>query len=105
MGYGADGPPCVWRYLCGRLPAHVHAGPRWEGRRHGHGERPRAWSSLREDRRLALTAQSVFHWFAAPELSRPELRRRARALWMVSWPFFAVVAVVLGIAVLVEPHT
>jgi signal transduction histidine kinase len=52
-----------------------------------------------------LTPQSIFRWFAPPELSRPDLRRRARALWIVSWPFFAVVTVVIGIAVLVEPHT
>jgi len=30
---------------------------------------------------------------------------RARALWIVSWPFFAVVAIVLGIAAAVEPDT
>ena len=52
-----------------------------------------------------MTPQSIVHWFAAPDLSRPDLRRRARALWVVSWPFFAVVSVVLGIAVLVEPDT
>jgi signal transduction histidine kinase len=45
------------------------------------------------------------HWFAPPDLPRADLRERARSLWMVSWPFFAVVAVVLGIAVLVEPGT
>jgi hypothetical protein len=55
--------------------------------------------------RAAWTPQSIRHWFAAPELSRPDLRRRARALWIVSWPFFAVVTVVLGVAVLVEPDT
>ena len=38
-------------------------------------------------------------------LSSPDLRRHARALWIVSWPFFAVVAAVLGIAVIVEPDT
>jgi signal transduction histidine kinase len=47
----------------------------------------------------------VFHWFAPPELSHPHLRSRARALWIVSWPFFAVVTIVLGIAVIVEPQT
>ena len=52
-----------------------------------------------------LTPQSVLRWFGPPKLSRPDLQRRARALWVVSWPFFAVVTVVLGIAVLVEPHT
>ena len=44
-------------------------------------------------------------WFAPPDLPSAELRRRAHALWMVSWPFFAVVALVLAIAVLVEPQT
>jgi signal transduction histidine kinase len=48
---------------------------------------------------------SILNWFAPPHLSRPDLRRRARALWIVSWPFFAVVAVALTIAVLVEPET
>lgn len=52
-----------------------------------------------------LTVQSIFQWFGPPVLSPPDLRRRARALWIVSWPFFAVVAVGLAIAVLVEPHT
>ena len=52
----------------------------------------------------ALT-QSILGWFAPPQLPRLDLRRRARALWIVSWPFFAVVAVVLAIAVLVEPDT
>ncbi|HEV3217025.1 MAG TPA: hypothetical protein VGZ27_14940, partial [Vicinamibacterales bacterium] len=52
-----------------------------------------------------MTPHSILHWFAAPELSRPDLRRRARELWIVSWPFFAVVTVVLGVAVLVEPDT
>src|SRR5438270_13691310 len=52
-----------------------------------------------------MSSQSFFHWFAPPEYARTDLRRPARALWIVSWPFFAVVTVVLGIAVLVEPHT
>jgi signal transduction histidine kinase len=52
-----------------------------------------------------MTTQSILQWFAPPELARADLRHRARALWMVSWPFFTVVAVLLGIAVLVEPHT
>ena len=52
-----------------------------------------------------MTPQSIFSWFAPPELSQPDLRRRAGALWIVSWPFFAVVTVVLGIAGLVEPDT
>ena len=52
-----------------------------------------------------MTARRAVRWFAPPELDDPGLRRRARALWIVSWPFFAVVAVVLGIAVLVEPGT
>jgi signal transduction histidine kinase len=49
--------------------------------------------------------RALLHWFAPPEPTHDELRRHARALWLVSWPFFAVVAVVLGVAVLVEPHT
>src|SRR5687768_13007283 len=53
----------------------------------------------------ASMARSVFGWFGPPDLARPDLARRARSLWIVSWPFFAVVAVVLGIGVLVEPHT
>ncbi|HEV3061780.1 MAG TPA: HAMP domain-containing sensor histidine kinase [Vicinamibacterales bacterium] len=52
-----------------------------------------------------LTPQAIFHWFAPPEFSHPDIRHRARALWIASWPFFAVVTVVLGIAVLVEPDT
>jgi len=52
-----------------------------------------------------LTRQSIYQWFAPPELERPDLRERARALWILSWPFFAIIAVVLGIGVLVEPYT
>jgi signal transduction histidine kinase len=52
-----------------------------------------------------MTPQSIFQWFGPPEFARADLRHRARALWIVSWPFFAVVTVLLGIAVLVEPHT
>ena len=47
----------------------------------------------------------ILHWFAPPEPARDELRSHARALWLVTWPFFAVVAAVLAAAVLVEPHT
>src|SRR5215204_1866282 len=47
----------------------------------------------------------ILHWFAPPEPARGELRQHARALWLVTWPFFAVVAAVLGVAVLVEPDT
>jgi signal transduction histidine kinase len=46
-----------------------------------------------------------FEWFAPPKLARADLRHRARALWIVSWPFFVVVTMLLGIAVLVEPDT
>src|SRR5436190_14719533 len=49
--------------------------------------------------------RAVLHWFAPPEPTHGELRRQARSLWLVSWPFFAVVAAVLGVAVLVEPQT
>jgi signal transduction histidine kinase len=52
-----------------------------------------------------MTPQSIFQWFAPPEFARADLRHRARALWIVSWPFFIVVTVLLGIAVLVEPYT
>jgi len=52
-----------------------------------------------------VTPQSIYQWFAAPDLARPDLRQRARALWILSWPFFAMIAVALGIAVLVDPHT
>src|SRR5437764_625906 len=47
-----------------------------------------------------MSSQSFFHWFAPPEYARTDLRRPARALWIVSWPFFAVVTVLLGIVVL-----
>jgi len=55
--------------------------------------------------RAALTPRTLLHWFGPPELPQADLRHRARALWMVSWPFLAVVTSVLGIAVLVEPYT
>src|SRR5687767_7102650 len=47
----------------------------------------------------------TLRWFAPPELPRADLRRRARALWLLSWPLFAVVAIALSVAVLVEPDT
>src|SRR5688572_21395213 len=47
----------------------------------------------------------ILHWFAPPQPERSELREHARALWLVTWPFFAVVAAVLGLAALVEPDT
>ena len=49
--------------------------------------------------------QSIVRWFNPPRLSRPDLEHRARALWLVTWPFLAVVATLLGISVLVEPET
>ena len=52
-----------------------------------------------------MTAQSIVQWFAPPEFARADLRNRARALWIVSWPFFVVIAVLLGLAALVEPAT
>src|SRR5947208_2743520 len=52
-----------------------------------------------------MIAQSIFRWFAPPDHARTDLRHHARALWIVSWPFFAVTAAMLGIAVLVEPDT
>ena len=55
--------------------------------------------------REVLTPHSIFRWFAPPELPRPNLHRCARALWIASWPLFAVVTVLLAIAVMVEPDT
>jgi signal transduction histidine kinase len=52
-----------------------------------------------------MITQSIYRWFAPADLSPPDLQRHARALWIVSWPFFAVVVVMLGIGVIVEPHT
>ena len=52
-----------------------------------------------------MTSPSIVRWFTPPELACPDLRQRARALWLATWPFFAVVTVLLGIAVLVEPET
>jgi hypothetical protein len=52
-----------------------------------------------------LTSPSLLRWFGPPEYARPDLQRRARALWMLSWPFFAVITIVLGVAVIVEPDT
>ena len=53
----------------------------------------------------AFGLRSTLRWFDVPHLATPALRRRARTVWMASWPFFGVVAVVLGIAVLVDPPT
>ncbi len=52
-----------------------------------------------------MTSHSVYRWFGPADLARPDLSRRARALWIVSWPLFAVVAVILAIGVLIEPDT
>jgi len=52
-----------------------------------------------------LTSPPALRWFAPPVLPRPDLRRRAFALWIVSWPLLAVVTIALAIAVLVEPET
>ena len=54
---------------------------------------------------MSNTVVSRFGWFAPPNLPSADLRRRARALWIVSWPFFALVAAILALAVAVEPHT
>ena len=48
---------------------------------------------------------SLRDWFAAPDLPTRELRRQARALWIVSWPFLAVLTGMLGILTLVQPET
>ncbi len=60
-----------------------------------------------DERAVAVTETRplMFHWFAVPELSRADLQNSARALWIVSWPFVAIITAVLGIAVLVEPST
>jgi signal transduction histidine kinase len=47
----------------------------------------------------------LVHWFSPPSLASSENTRKAHSLWVVSWPFFVVVALVLGIAVAVEPAT
>jgi signal transduction histidine kinase len=52
-----------------------------------------------------MTLPSIVTWFGPPELSPLELRHRAQVLWLGTWPFFVTVCLVLGIAVLVEPHT
>src|SRR2546426_287929 len=52
-----------------------------------------------------MTTRSVLLWFSPPALPHRELRRRARALWIVSWPFFVVVTALLALAVAVEPST
>jgi len=52
-----------------------------------------------------MNTPSIVHWFAPPRFASADLRHRARALWLVSWPFFAVVTVLLSIAVVVEPGT
>src|SRR5262245_29801069 len=52
-----------------------------------------------------MIRQPIVRWFDPPELPQADLRQQARALWLVSWPFLAVVAAVLAIAVLVEPDT
>ena len=44
-------------------------------------------------------------WLTPPDLQTADLRRQARAVWLLSWPFLAIVAVTLGVAVLVEPDT
>ena len=52
-----------------------------------------------------MSHQSIVQWFAPPALARVDLRDRARALWMASWPFFVVVTALLAFAVLVDPAT
>ncbi|HYV97346.1 MAG TPA: HAMP domain-containing sensor histidine kinase [Gemmatimonadaceae bacterium] len=58
---------------------------------------------IRADAKLLDTR--LFKWFAPPTLATPELTRKARALWIAAWPFFAVVFIVLALAVAVEPTT
>src|SRR4029079_4995062 len=52
-----------------------------------------------------MTLQLITEWCAPPKLARADLRHRARALWIVSWPFFAVITILLRIAAVVEPST
>ena len=47
----------------------------------------------------------IVRWFNPPVLQTPESTRQARSFWMVAWPFLGVVAVVLTIAVVLEPAT
>jgi len=51
------------------------------------------------------TASPVLRWFAPPSLLTAEDTRRARILWTVAWPFLAVVAATLAMAVALEPAT
>jgi signal transduction histidine kinase len=53
----------------------------------------------------ALTPSRILRWFAPPDLSQPDLRRGAHALWKMSWPFIGVVTLLLGVGVLIEPET
>ena len=53
----------------------------------------------------ALSPSLILRWFAPPDLSQPDLRRAAHALWKMSWPFIGVVTLLLGVAVLIEPDT
>ncbi|MEO7454924.1 MAG: hypothetical protein ABIY52_01585, partial [Gemmatimonadaceae bacterium] len=54
---------------------------------------------------MATALQSpVFRWFAPPRLAALESTRRARALWRVSWSFFAVIAVLLTALSLATPQ-
>jgi signal transduction histidine kinase len=52
-----------------------------------------------------MTTPSIVRWFAPPQFASADLRHRARALWLVSWPFFAVLTVLLAISVVVDPST
>src|SRR3982751_6495957 len=47
----------------------------------------------------------LLSWFAPPELPSLELRQKARSLWIVSWPFLAVVVAMLALAVMANPAT
>ena len=52
-----------------------------------------------------IQMSSALRWFAPPTFQCPDLSRRARAVWMMSWPFLGVITLLLGVAVAVEPET
>ncbi len=55
--------------------------------------------------KVSVASPSILHWFGPPQFARSDLRERARALWVVSWPFFVVLTAFLLVAVVIEPHT
>jgi len=47
----------------------------------------------------------MMRWLAPPVLTTGETTRRARALWMVGWSFFALLAFLLAAAIIATPET